>query len=115
RAADDLDRALFGKAHQAAAHGGDTVVGIAGSDGDGHGLCCLEELQLDIQTFILEVAALEGEIAWRMACEARHTEIDLGVGECRTAEGCQCSGRTHASEDVSAIELEVHHSRFSRP
>src|SRR5690606_6222974 len=114
RSADYLDRAFFGKAHKAAAHGGHGIVSVARGNRHSHRLCGLEELEFDVQAFVLVVAALESNEAWRMASEAHHAEVHLGVlRESGLAEDGHCAGSAHARQDVPAIDCELRHCSSS--
>src|SRR5690606_30277857 len=107
-ATDNLDRALFSKACKATAERGHGIVGIAGCDCNGHGLCGFEIFQFDIEAFILEVATLKSDVAWSMAAEAHDTEIDLGVSKGLASEGNQGTRRAHACKNMPAIDGNCH-------
>ena len=107
RAADDLGRALFRKADQPARDRGDGIVGVARGDRHRHRLRGLEELELDVQPGVGEIAALVGHEGRGVAGEAQRADGHLGVGQRRPAQHRQ--GRRPAQKAHRAAACECRH------
>ncbi len=102
--ADHFDRTLIRQRHQPARDRGHGIVDIPAGNRHGHRLGGLKELELDIQTGLLEILALIGHECAGMAGKAQRAQSDLfALRNSRCSKPDRGSG-PHGRQCLAAVE-----------